>query len=93
MKARYWVGGCLSAIVLLAVIAGAAYYFLLQASDELVDTYTSPEPRDFARVEEGRDEVLSVIDRFQGLRHCPRAGRGDRKLLAVGGRHQCPPGV
>ncbi|MYH18210.1 MAG: hypothetical protein F4014_05685 [Gemmatimonadetes bacterium] len=65
MKARYWVGGCLSAIVLLAVIAGAAYYFILQASDELVETYTSPEPRDFARVEEGTDEVLSVIDRFR----------------------------
>lgn len=63
MKARYWVGGCLSAIILLAVIAGAAYYFILQASDELVETYTSPEPRDFARVEEGRDEALSVIDR------------------------------
>lgn len=65
MKARYWVGGCLSAIILLVVIAGAAYYFLLQASDELVETYTSPEPRDFARVEEGRDELLSVIDRFR----------------------------
>ena len=65
MKARYWVGGCLSAIILLAVIAGAAYYFILQASDELVETYTSPEPRDFARVEEGRDEALSVIDRFR----------------------------
>ena len=65
MKARYWVGGCLSAIILLAVIVGAAYYFILQASDELVDTYTSPEPRDFARVEEGRDEALSVIDRFR----------------------------
>ena len=65
MKARYWVGGCLSAIILLAVIAGAAYYFLLQASDELVETYTSPEPRDFARAEEGRDEVLSIIDRFR----------------------------
>ncbi|MXY97852.1 MAG: hypothetical protein F4Z29_08905 [Gemmatimonadetes bacterium] len=65
MKARYWVGGCLSAIILLAVIAGAAYYFLLQASDELVETYTSPEPRDFARTEEGRDEVLSIIDRFR----------------------------
>ena len=65
MKARYWVGGCLSAIILLAVIAGAAYYFLLQASDDLVDAYTSPEPRDFARVEEGRDEALSVIDRFR----------------------------
>lgn len=63
MKTRYWVGGCLSAIILLAVIAGAAYYFILQASDELVETYTSPEPRDFARVEEGRDEALSVIDR------------------------------
>ncbi|MXY48468.1 MAG: hypothetical protein F4Y38_04105 [Gemmatimonadetes bacterium] len=65
MKARYWVGGCLSAIILLAVIAGAAYYFILQASDELVDTYTSPEPLDFARAEEGRDEALSVIDRFR----------------------------
>ncbi|MXX03926.1 MAG: hypothetical protein F4X08_00775 [Gemmatimonadetes bacterium] len=65
MKARYWVGGCLSAIILLAVIVGAAYYFILQASDELVDTYTSPEPRDFARAEEGRDEALSVIDRFR----------------------------
>lgn len=65
MKARYWVGGCLSAIILLAVITGAAYYFLLQASDDLVDAYTSPEPRDFARVEEGRDEALSVIDRFR----------------------------
>ena len=65
MKARYWVGGCLSAIILLAVIAGAAYYFILQASDELVETYTSSEPRDFARVEEGRDEALSVIDRFR----------------------------
>ncbi|MDE2846687.1 MAG: hypothetical protein OXO51_08285 [Gemmatimonadota bacterium] len=65
MKARYWVGGCLSAIILLAVIAGAAYYFILQASNELVDTYTSPEPLDFARAEEGRDEALSVIDRFR----------------------------
>lgn len=65
MKTRYWVGGCLSAIILLAVIAGAAYYFLLQASDDLVDAYTSPEPRDFARVEEGRDETLAVIDRFR----------------------------
>ncbi len=65
MKTRYWVGGCLSAIILLAAIAGAAYYFILQASDELVETYTSPEPRDFARVEEGRDEALSVIDRFR----------------------------
>ena len=65
MKARYWVGGCLSAIILLAVIAGAAYYFLLQASDDLVDTYTSPEPRDFAPAEERQDEVLSVIDRFR----------------------------
>lgn len=65
MKARYWVGGCLSAIILLAVIAGAAYYFLLQASDDLVDAYTSPEPRDFAPAEERRDEVLSVIDRFR----------------------------
>lgn len=65
MKARYWVGGCLSAIILLAVIAGAAYYFLLQASDELVETYTSPVPRDFTRAEEGRDEALSVIDRFR----------------------------
>lgn len=65
MKARYWVGGCLSTIILLAVIAGAAYYFLLQASDDLVDAYTSPEPRDFARVEEGRDEALSVIERFR----------------------------
>ena len=63
MKTRYWVGGCLSAIILLAVIAGAAYYFLLQASDDLVDAYTSPEPRDFAPAEEGRDEALSVIDR------------------------------
>ncbi len=65
MKTRYWVGGCLSAIILLAAIAGAAYYFILQASDELVETYTSPEPRDFARVEEGRVEALSVIDRFR----------------------------
>lgn len=65
MKARYWVGGCLSAIILLAVIAGAAYYFLLQASDDLVDAYTSPEPRDFALAEEGRDEALSVIGRFR----------------------------
>lgn len=67
MKARYWVGGCLSAIILLAVIAGAAYYFILQASDELVETYTSPAPRDFARAEEGRDLALSVIDRFRAF--------------------------
>ena len=65
MKTRYWVGGCLSAIILLAVIAGAAYYFLLQVSDELVDTYTSPQPRDFARVEEGRDAALTVIERIR----------------------------
>ena len=65
MKTRFWVGGCLFSIILLVAIGGAAYYFLLQASDELVDTYTSPEPRDFARVEEGRDEALSVIDRFR----------------------------
>ena len=69
MKTRYWVGGCLSAIILLAVIAGAAYYFLLQASDELVETYTSLEPRDFSRTESrtetGREEALSVIERFR----------------------------
>lgn len=65
MKARYWVGGCLSAVILLAVIAGAAYYYLLRASDELVETYTSPEPRDFARAESDRDEALSVVDRFR----------------------------
>ena len=69
MKTRYWVGGCLSAIILLAVIAGATYYFLLQASDELVETYTSPEPLDFSRtesrVEKGREEALSAIERFR----------------------------
>ncbi|MCY3712586.1 MAG: hypothetical protein OXH02_04790 [Gemmatimonadetes bacterium] len=81
MKARYWVGGCLSAIVLLAVIAGAAYYFLLQASDELVDTYTSPEPRDFARVEEGRDEVLSVIDRFRDFAIALEQGEETERFL------------
>lgn len=64
MKTRYWVGGCLSTIILLAVIAGAAYYFILQASDELVETYTSPEPREFARVEKGRDAAQSVIEQF-----------------------------
>jgi len=73
MKTRYWVGGCLSAIILLAVIAGATYYFLLQASDELVETYTSPEPRDFSRAETDtetdaetvREEALSAIERFR----------------------------
>ena len=69
MKTRYWVGGCLSAIILLAVIAGATYYFLLQASDELVETYTSSEPRDFSRAESraetGREEALSAIERFR----------------------------
>ncbi|MCY4544528.1 MAG: hypothetical protein OXD39_04740 [Gemmatimonadetes bacterium] len=69
MKTRYWVGGCLSAIILLAVIAGATYYFLLQASDELVETYTSPEPRDFSRAETDtetvREEALTVIERFR----------------------------
>ena len=65
MKARYWVGGCLSAIILLAVIGGAAYYFILQVSDKLVDAYTSLEPRVFTRAEEERDETLSVIDRFR----------------------------
>ncbi len=65
MKTRFWVGGCLTSIVLLVAIGGVAYYFLLQASDELVDTYTSPEPRDFARVETGRDETQSVVVRFR----------------------------
>ena len=71
MKTRYWVGGCLSVIVLLAVIAGATYYFILQASDELVETYTSPEPRDFSRTESraetGPEEALSVIERFRAF--------------------------
>lgn len=69
MKTRYWVGGCLSAIILLAIIAGATYYFLIQASDELVETYTSPEPRDFSRTESraetSREEALTVIERFR----------------------------
>lgn len=65
MKARYWVGGCLSVIILLAVIAGATYYFMLQASDELVETYTSPEPRDLARAETVREETLSVVERLR----------------------------
>ena len=65
MKARYWAGGCLSAIILLAVIAAAAYYFILQASDELVETYTSPAPCDFARAEDSRKEAESAIDRFR----------------------------
>ncbi len=65
MKARYWVGGCLSAIILLAVIAAAAYYFLLQASDDLVESYTSPAPRDFARVEDSRQEAESAVERFR----------------------------
>ena len=62
MKTRYWVGGCLSAIILLAVIGGAAYYFILQVSDKLVDAYTSLEPRVFTRAEEERDETLSVAE-------------------------------
>ena len=65
MKTRYWVGGCLSAIILLALIGAAAYYFLLQASDELVETYTSPMPRDFARAEDSRKEAESAIVRFR----------------------------
>lgn len=65
MKTRYWIGGCLSTIILLAVIGAAAYYFLLQASDELVETYTSPMPRDFARAEDSRKEAESAIIRFR----------------------------
>ena len=40
---------------------------ILQASDELVETYTSPEPLDLApveRVETEREEALSVIERL-----------------------------
>ncbi len=65
MKARYWAGGCLSAIILLAVIVAAAYYLIRQASDELVESYTSSTPRDFARAEDGRKEAESAIDRFR----------------------------
>ena len=64
MKTRYWVGGCLSTVILLALIAAAAYYFLLQASDELVETYTSPAPSDFARAETDQEEALSVVERL-----------------------------
>ncbi len=65
MKTRYWVGGCLSVIVLLAIFAAVAYYFLLQTSDDLVESYTSPAPLDLSDLEANREETLSVIERLR----------------------------
>ena len=67
MKTRYWVGGCLSVIVLLAIFAAVAYYFLLQTSDDLVESYTSPAPLDLSDVETKQEETLSVIERLRGF--------------------------
>lgn len=74
MKARYWLGGCLSAIILLAVIAAATYYFIRQASDDLVETYTSPAPLDFARAETNREAAQSAVERFRGFIHALEQG-------------------
>ena len=65
MKRRYWVGGCLSLVILLALFAAAAYWFLRQTSENLVESYTSQAPLDLARVETNPDETLSVIDRLR----------------------------
>ncbi len=65
MKTRYWVGGCLSLVILLALFAAAAYWFLRQTSENLVESYTSQAPLDLARVETNPDETLSVIDRLR----------------------------
>ena len=65
MKTRYWVGGCLSVIVLLAIFAAVAYYFLLQTSDDLVESYTSPAPLDLSDLEANREVTLSVIERLR----------------------------
>ncbi len=65
MKTRYWVGGCLATVILLAIFAAAAYYFLRQTSEDLVESYTSSTPLDFARVETSREEAQSVMERFR----------------------------
>ncbi len=64
MKARYWVGGCLSSVVLLAIIAAAAYYFINQTSVDLVESYTSSTPLEFTRTETTREDAKEVVDRF-----------------------------
>lgn len=65
MKTRYWVGGCLSLVILLALFAAAAYWFLRQTSENLVESYTSQVPLDLARVETNPEETLSVIERLR----------------------------
>jgi len=52
-------------IVLLAIFAAVAYYFLLQTSDDLVESYTSPAPLDLSDLEANREETLSVIERLR----------------------------
>lgn len=65
MKTRYWVGGCLSLVLLLALFAAAAYWFLRQTSENLVESYTSQAPLDLTRVETKPEETLSVIERLR----------------------------
>lgn len=65
MNARYWLAGCLSVIILLALFAAGAYWFLRQTSEDLVESYTSPAPLDLAGMETNREETLSVIERFR----------------------------
>lgn len=67
MKTRYWVGGCLSVAVLLAIFAAAAYYYINRASTDLVESYTSSKPLDFPRAETSREEAQSVIERFRNF--------------------------
>ncbi len=65
MKTRYWVGGCLSVLILLTVFAGAAYFFLDRTSTELVESYTSSTPLDFARKGVSREKAESAVERFK----------------------------
>lgn len=88
MKARYWVGGCLSLIILLAIFAAAAYWFLRQTSENLVEAYTSWAPLELPRVETNvetnSEETLSVIERFRDFIHALEQGEetGDLSLSA-----------
>lgn len=65
MKTRYWLGGCLSIIVLFAVFVIAGYHFINKTSIELVEDYTSSAPLDFQRNAIDQEEVQETIDRFR----------------------------
>ena len=64
MKARYLVGGCLSVIILLALIAAVTYFFINQTSVDLVESYTSSTPLEFTRTETTPEDAQEVLDRF-----------------------------